>query len=142
MLHICITNSTVNFTWFMLLTHQIFVDRPLFKPGALCFLIKKKELLLLFEIASKHFFFHNEINFQYKPISNHTEFIYGKNNSEKKKKSISLFSKTSNLVNDLPSCVCFIYIYIYIYILSLRKKTKTGYFRIINLFPSCFVFLM
>ena len=28
-------------------------------------------------------------------------------------------------------------IYIYIYI-SLKKKTKTGYFRIINLFPSCF----
>ena len=31
---------------------------------------------------------------------------------------------------------------IYIYILSLKKKPKTGYFRIINLFPSCFVFLM
>ena len=35
----------------------------------------------------------------------------------------------------------YIYIYIYIYILSLKKKPKTGYFRIINLFPSCFVFL-
>ena len=32
-----------------------------------------------------------------------------------------------------------IYIYIYIYyLLSLRKKPKTGYYRIINLFPSCF----
>ena len=31
--------------------------------------------------------------------------------------------------------------YIYIYI-SLKKKPKTGYFRIINLFPSCFGFLM
>ena len=30
-----------------------------------------------------------------------------------------------------------IYIYIYIYI-YLKKKPKTGYFRIINLFPSCF----
>ena len=28
-------------------------------------------------------------------------------------------------------------IYIYIY-MSLKKKPKTGYFRIINLFPSCF----
>ena len=27
--------------------------------------------------------------------------------------------------------------YIYIYI-SLKKKPKTGYFKIINLFPSCF----
>ena len=26
--------------------------------------------------------------------------------------------------------------------ISLKKKPKTGYFRIINLFPSCFVFLM
>ena len=33
-----------------------------------------------------------------------------------------------------------LYIYIYIYMLSLKKKPKTGYFRIINLFPSCFVF--
>ena len=33
-------------------------------------------------------------------------------------------------------------LYIYIYISSLRKKPKTGYFRIINLFASCFVFLM
>ena len=32
-----------------------------------------------------------------------------------------------------------IYIYIYIYI-SLKIKPKTGYFRIINLFPSCFSF--
>ena len=32
-------------------------------------------------------------------------------------------------------------IYIYIYI-SLKKKPKTGYFRIINLFPSCFSFLV
>ena len=31
--------------------------------------------------------------------------------------------------------------YIYIYI-SLKKKPKTGYFRIINLFPSCFSFLV
>ena len=31
-----------------------------------------------------------------------------------------------------------IYIYIYIYVYSLKKKPKTGYFRIINLFPSCF----
>ena len=40
-------------------------------------------------------------------------------------------------------CVCvYIYIYIYIYIylyLSLRKN-KTGHIRIINLFPSCYVF--
>ena len=34
------------------------------------------------------------------------------------------------------------YIYIYMYILSLKKKPKTGYFRIINLFPSCFAFLV
>ena len=38
--------------------------------------------------------------------------------------------------------MCLYDIYIYIYILSLKKKTKTGYFRIINLFPSCFAFLM
>ena len=31
--------------------------------------------------------------------------------------------------------------YIYIYNLF-KKKPKTGYFRIINLFPSCYVFLM
>ena len=29
-----ITHSSVNFTWFVLLTHQIFDDRILFKPGA------------------------------------------------------------------------------------------------------------
>ena len=36
----------------------------------------------------------------------------------------------------------YIYIYIYIYIYSLKKKPKTGYFRITNLFPSCFSFLV
>ena len=34
------------------------------------------------------------------------------------------------------------FIYNYIYIFFKEKKSKTGYFRIINLFPSCFVFLM
>ena len=34
-----------------------------------------------------------------------------------------------------------IYIYIYIYTFFKEKKTKTGYFRIINLFPSYFAFL-
>ena len=33
------------------------------------------------------------------------------------------------------------YTYIYIYIYSLRKN-KTGHIRIINLFPSCYVFLI
>ena len=36
----------------------------------------------------------------------------------------------------------YLYICIYIYIYSLKKTPKTGYFRIINLFPSCFAFLM
>ena len=34
-----------------------------------------------------------------------------------------------------------IYIYIYTFFKE-KKKTKTGYFRIINLFPSCFAFLV
>ena len=32
--------------------------------------------------------------------------------------------------------------YIYIYLSLKKKKTKTCYFRIINLFPSCFAFLV
>ena len=36
----------------------------------------------------------------------------------------------------------YIYIYIYTFFFSLKKKPKTGYFRIINLFPSCFSFLV
>ena len=35
-----------------------------------------------------------------------------------------------------------IYIYIYIYIYISLRKNKTGHIRIINLFPSCFVFLI
>ena len=35
----------------------------------------------------------------------------------------------------------YIYIYIYIYIFLL-EKTKTGHIRIINLFPSCYGFLI
>ena len=37
----------------------------------------------------------------------------------------------------------YIYIYIYIFIYTFfKEKPKTGYFSIINLFPSCFAFLM
>ena len=35
------TNSSVNFTWFVLLSHQRFDERPLFKPGSLWFAIFK-----------------------------------------------------------------------------------------------------
>ena len=48
-LSIYITHSSVNFTWFALLSSQKFNDRPLFKPGALF-------NFLPFWIASKQIF--------------------------------------------------------------------------------------
>ena len=63
-------------------------------------------------------------------INSHNIYIY-----------IILYNAEYTLENDIYIFIYFqtlhIYIYIYTYIF-LKKKTKTGYFRIINLFPSGF----
>ena len=36
----------------------------------------------------------------------------------------------------------YVCIYVYVYTYIIKKKTQTGHIRIINLFPSCYVFLI
>ena len=74
-----IAHSSVNFTRFVLFSHQRFDDKPLFKPGAPIF------DLLPFWIASKQIFLWDWNDFCYKPIANNAEFIFMEKNSEKKK---------------------------------------------------------
>ena len=52
--------------------------------------------------------------------------------------------KELNIATKPVVSVSFIhfYIYIYIYIYIYKKENKTGHIRIINLFPSCYVFLI
>ena len=52
-----ITNSSVNFTWFALFSHQKFHSRVLFKLGALCLICHH------FEMPENKYFFEIEIIF-------------------------------------------------------------------------------
>ena len=74
------TYSYINFTWFVLLSHQKFDDKSLFKPGDLY-------NLLPFWINSK------QNNFHYKTVLNNAEFTFIK-------KSILIFFKKFTLFTE------------------------------------------
>ena len=71
-----ITHFSVNFTWFVLLSHKRSDGRLLFKLGTLWF-----SAIL---IASKLIFLHDKYNFCYQPIPNNAMFAFmGKDSEEK-----------------------------------------------------------
>ena len=67
------THSSVNFLWFKLLKRQIFDDRPLFKPGALCLVHRH------FELPQNKTFSAIKIFFLRTNSTQCIVYIYGKN---------------------------------------------------------------
>ena len=55
---------------------------------------------------------------------------------------LSTFPLIFIILSDSPKSTISPNIYIYIYIHIILRKNKTGHIRIINLFPSCYVFLI